>query len=191
VVRGVRLYLPPEKVRFATGQQKRRASGPIPDTLFALGQPSRSIVIEFFLQPGMEVMSKRTWATLRGKLPLLGVLGFLSAASISARAQAPTASPAPPQGKQPAATAPAASTSAAAPTPREKAWGILREALRDDSADKRANAVRALGLLPQTTKQGRRPSLRSRMTKQMSASQQPWRWDPYMRSTPPPNWKKF
>jgi HEAT repeat protein len=103
----------------------------------------------------MEVMSKRTWAALRGKLPLLGLLGFLSAASISARAQAPTARPAPPQGKQPAATAPAASTSAAPPTPREKAWGILREALRDDSADKRANAVRALGLLPRNDEAGK------------------------------------
>lgn len=35
------------------------------------------------------------------------------------------------------------------PAPGEKAWGILREALEDSSADKRAKAVRALGLLPQ------------------------------------------
>ena len=31
--------------------------------------------------------------------------------------------------------------------PREKAWGILREGLKDENADKRAKAVRALGLL--------------------------------------------
>ena len=31
--------------------------------------------------------------------------------------------------------------------PREKAWGILREGLNDENADKRAKAVRALGLI--------------------------------------------
>jgi HEAT repeat protein len=31
--------------------------------------------------------------------------------------------------------------------PREKAWGILREGLKDENTDKRAKAVRALGLL--------------------------------------------
>jgi hypothetical protein len=74
---------------------------------------------------------------------------------------------------------------------REKAWGILCEALQDDNADKRAKAVRALGLLPQTRKQRRRQSARSRMTKQMSASQRPRRWDPCVTSKQLPNWKKF
>ena len=34
------------------------------------------------------------------------------------------------------------------PSPSEKAWTILREALKEQNADKRARAVRALGLLP-------------------------------------------
>jgi len=34
-----------------------------------------------------------------------------------------------------------------APPPGERAWGILREGLNDENADKRAKAVRALGLL--------------------------------------------
>jgi hypothetical protein len=33
--------------------------------------------------------------------------------------------------------------------------------------------------------------VRSRMTKQMSAWQQPRRWDPCMQSTQLPNWKRF
>jgi HEAT repeat protein len=103
----------------------------------------------------MEIMSKRPWGARPWKLGLFGVLGLLSVADISARAQAPTAPPAPSQEKQPAVTAPATNTSATAKTPREKAWGILREALQDDSADKRAKAVRALGLLPRNTEAGK------------------------------------
>ncbi len=99
-------------------------------------------------------MSKRPWAARPGNLGLFGVLGLLSVAGISARAQAPTASSAPSQEKQPAVTAPATNTSATPETPREKAWGILREALQDDSADKRAKAVRALGLLPRNAEAG-------------------------------------
>ncbi|HEY6267616.1 MAG TPA: HEAT repeat domain-containing protein [Candidatus Acidoferrum sp.] len=38
-------------------------------------------------------------------------------------------------------------TPATSPTPGEKAWGILREGIKDKSVDKRALAVRALGLL--------------------------------------------
>lgn len=36
---------------------------------------------------------------------------------------------------------------AVAPAPGEKAWGILRDGIKDKSAEKRARAVRALGLL--------------------------------------------
>ena len=100
-------------------------------------------------------MSKRLWAARPGNLGLFGVLGLLSVAGVSARAQVPTASPAPPQEKQPAVTAPVTNTSATPKTPREKAWGILREALLDDNADKRAKAVRALGLLPQSAEAGK------------------------------------
>jgi HEAT repeat protein len=112
-------------------------------------------VIKFFLQWEMEIMSKRPWAARPGNLGLFGVLGLLSVAGISARAQAPTASPAPSQEKQSAVTAPATNTSPAPKTPREKAWGILRDALQDDSAEKRAKAVRALGLLPRNAEAGK------------------------------------
>jgi hypothetical protein len=112
------------------------------------GIPVSSIVIKFFLQWEMEIMSKRPRTARPWNLGLIGVLGLLSVAGVSARAQAPTASPAPSQEKQPAVTAPATNTPATPKTPREKAWGILREALHDDRADKRAKAVRALGLLP-------------------------------------------
>jgi HEAT repeat protein len=103
----------------------------------------------------MEIMSKRRWAIRPGNLGLFGLLGLLSAAGISAWAQAPTASSAPSQEKQPAITAPATNTSATPKTPREKAWGILREGLQDDSADNRAKAVRALGLLPRNAEAGK------------------------------------
>jgi HEAT repeat protein len=96
----------------------------------------------------IEIMSKRFLIVRRGNLALFGVLGLLSVAGISARAQAPTPSPAPSQEKQPA---PATNPSATPQTPREKAWGILHEALQDDNADKRAKGVRALGLLPRNT----------------------------------------
>jgi hypothetical protein len=100
-------------------------------------------------------MSNRPWAVPPGNLGLFGVLGLLSVAANSTRTQAPTASPAPSREKQPAVTAPATNTSTTPKTPREKAWGILREALQDDSADKRAKAVRVLGLLPRNVEAGK------------------------------------
>jgi HEAT repeat protein len=86
---------------------------------------------------------KRGWATVRSRLCLCGILSLLGGARSSTFAQAPpprsTSSPA----KQPADTAAAAST----PADSEKAWGILREGVKNENADKRAKAVRALGLL--------------------------------------------
>ena len=41
----------------------------------------------------------------------------------------------------------ATNAQAEAPTPGEKAWGILGEGWKDENADKRAKAVRALSLL--------------------------------------------
>lgn len=120
-----------------------------------IGIPASSIVIKFFLQWEMEIMSKRPWTSRPWNIGLIGVLGLLSVADISARAHAPTASPAPSQEKQPAVTAPATNTAATPKTPREKAWGILREALQGDSADKRAKAVRALGLLSRNVEAGK------------------------------------
>jgi HEAT repeat protein len=93
-------------------------------------------------------MSKRPWTARPGNLGPLGVLGLSMVAGISAWPQAPTTSPAPSQEKHPGVTAQAKKTSATPQTPREKAWGILGEALQDDNADKRVKAVRALGLLP-------------------------------------------
>ena len=87
-----------------------------------------------------------------GKLSVLGVWGLLGAAGISARAQAP---PTPSGEKQPAAVPPASTAQTPPQTPREKAWRILREALQDESADKRSKAVRALGLLSRNEEAGK------------------------------------
>ena len=97
-------------------------------------------------------MRKRSWAARLRKLPPLGVLGLVSAAGLCTQAQTP---PAPSGEKQPAATPRATDTRVPLETPREKAWGILREALQDTSADKRAKAVRALGLLPRNAEAGK------------------------------------
>jgi HEAT repeat protein len=93
--------------------------------------------------------TKQNWTARRWELYVCGVIGLLSAVSTCALAQAQAPSPAPeqPQAKQPA-------VNAAEPNPQapvEKAWGILREGMKDNSADKRALAVRALGLLPGST----------------------------------------
>lgn len=95
-------------------------------------------------------MENQSWAARPVRLYLLGVLGLLSGMGISAQAQAPPA----PQEKPPAA-APVTNAATAPQIPREKAWGILREALKEDSADKRAKAVRALGLLPGNAEAGK------------------------------------
>lgn len=100
-------------------------------------------------------MRKRTWAGHPASPTLLATLGLLYAAGVSARAQTPPAPSVPSQEKQPVAAAPAANTQAIAQSTREKAWGILREALHDDSADKRAKAVRSLGLLQRNTEAGK------------------------------------
>lgn len=86
--------------------------------------------------------SKHSWTGRACEISLSCILSLLGAAGISALAQAPSS--APPQAKQPDADAPAMSSQAAG----EKAWGILRDGMKGNSADKRAKAVRALGLLP-------------------------------------------
>lgn len=100
-------------------------------------------------------MGKRSMATRPWKIGFGGVLSLLGVASISALAQAPTSPTAPAPEKQPAANAPATNARATAQPPREKAWRILRDALQDESADKRAKAVRALGLLPGNAEAGK------------------------------------
>ena len=94
-------------------------------------------------------MENQSWVPRAVRLYLLGVLGLLTGMGISAQALAPA-----PQEKPPAA-APVTNPPTAPQTPREKAWGILREALKDDSADKRAKSVRALGLLPGNAEAGK------------------------------------
>src|SRR6266851_3249162 len=90
---------------------------------------------------------KRGWAIVRSKLCLCGFLSLAGVAGSSTFRQAPpppsTSSPA----KEPADTARVAGKEADG----RKAWGILREGLKDENADKRAKAVRALGLLPGNT----------------------------------------
>jgi HEAT repeat protein len=85
-------------------------------------------------------MSKRLWANVLCGLGLMAVFGMPGLLGVSLLAQTPP----PAQEKSPEPKV--AATAAAAPG--DKAWGILRDALKDASPDKRAKAVRALGLLP-------------------------------------------
>jgi HEAT repeat protein len=82
------------------------------------------------------------------KLRLSAVLSLLVAVGVSALAQASTSAPATPQAKESLGHASGTSPQVSPQDPGEKAWGILREGLKDNSADKRAKCVRALGLLP-------------------------------------------
>jgi HEAT repeat protein len=95
----------------------------------------------------MEMKNSRPSIPHHWGLSLSGVLGLLAAFGISALAQAPTAAPAAPEAKGPVASTSATSPQVSPQDPSEKAWGILREGLKDNSADKRAKSVRALGLL--------------------------------------------
>jgi hypothetical protein len=89
-------------------------------------------------------MSARLWTTVLCRLGLAVVFGMPCLRVVSVFAQAPAAAQAKsPESKVAPTNAPAAELLAG-----EKAWGILREAMKDDNADKRAKAVRALGLLP-------------------------------------------
>ena len=91
-------------------------------------------------------MNKRCWKAHLNFI-LGGILSLVGLAASSARAQTPSPAPAKPSTQQPASNASAQSS----PAPGEKAWGILRDGLKDESADKRAKAVRSLGLLPGNT----------------------------------------
>jgi len=81
-------------------------------------------------------MSKRMWLTISCRLGLTAVLGFAWLQGASVFAQTP-----------PSAKEKSPETSAPVAAPGEKAWAILRDGIKDKSADKRALAVRALGLL--------------------------------------------
>jgi len=87
--------------------------------------------------------TKVDWGRVPSRLCLHGILSLLGVVGSPTLAQAPAPTSAPLPAKQPD-TAPTASAQAAG----EKAWGILRDGLKDQNADKRAKAVRSLGLLP-------------------------------------------
>jgi len=86
-------------------------------------------------------MNKRDWTARHRNLVLGGAVSLVGVANTAALAPSP--GPATPTTRQPGASTAAPSSQAAA----EKAWGILREGLKNENADKRAKAVRALGLL--------------------------------------------
>jgi len=88
-------------------------------------------------------MSKRLAAIVLFKLSLMALFGFLCLLGNRVSAQAPPVT----REKSPEPKAAVTGTPATAPAPGEKAWGILREGIKDKSADKRAQAVRALGLV--------------------------------------------
>src|SRR5882724_6600171 len=90
--------------------------------------------------------TKVDWGRVPSRLCLHGILSLLGVVGSPTLAQAPAPTSAPLPAKQPD-TAPTASAQAAG----EKAWGILRDGLKDQNADKRAKAVRSLGLLPANT----------------------------------------
>jgi HEAT repeat protein len=86
-------------------------------------------------------MSKRRWATIFCRLGLTAVLGIAWLQGVPLSAQTP------PSTKEKSPAPKAEATSAPATIPGEKAWALLRDGIKDKSADKRALAVRALGLL--------------------------------------------
>ncbi len=86
-------------------------------------------------------MNKRDWTARHLNLVLGGVVSLVGVANTAALAPSP--GPATPTTRQPGASTAGPSSQAAA----EKAWGILRDGLKNENADKRAKAVRALGLL--------------------------------------------
>src|SRR5579871_4881308 len=69
---------------------------------------------------------------------------WVTAALPQAPTQAPAQAPAPAS----AASSPPAKPPAKPATQRDRAWQILRDGIAENSAEKRAHAVRALGLLP-------------------------------------------
>src|SRR5437899_5472804 len=88
-------------------------------------------------------MNRRSRAAGHLNLVLSGILSLLGVADSSASAQTP--SPAQETPKLPADNTYLPASKSA----DERAWGILRDGSKDENADKRAKAVRVLGLLAQ------------------------------------------
>ena len=87
-------------------------------------------------------MSAKKRVSRKGKLLMFIVLGPAVVAGISPPAFSQAAAP-----PQPTQQPPAPKQAAMPQSAKEKAWSILRQGLGEGSADKRAQAVRALGLL--------------------------------------------
>jgi HEAT repeat protein len=92
-------------------------------------------------------MRKPKWASCRWVLALSWFSSLFSLMAVAALAHAQSSAFSAQQAPKPATNPPAENRQPAV----EKAWTILREGLKDKSADKRAQAVRALGLLPGNT----------------------------------------
>lgn len=89
-------------------------------------------------------MSKSLWSTSLCRLGRTAAFGMSCLLGVSAFAQTPAVA----QGKPPEPKVATTNAATTGPAPAEKAWGILRDGFKENSADKRAMAVRALGLLP-------------------------------------------
>lgn len=88
-------------------------------------------------------MNKRLGVTVFCKLSLMAVFGISCPGANGASPQTPPTA----QQKSSEPRAAATNAPATASAPGEKAWSILRDAMKDKNADRRALAVRALGLL--------------------------------------------
>jgi HEAT repeat protein len=91
-------------------------------------------------------MSNRAWKARDGVLAVAGMFGFLHLAAALGNQLCPLSAHA--GEAQGTATRVAGKSSS---TANQRAWTILREALKDENADKRAKAARALGLLSGNT----------------------------------------
>ena len=87
--------------------------------------------------------SKQSWMGRQSKRVLTGIMSLAAIVGTTALAQAPTPEPATTAVKEQAGNTALPSSQATA----EKAWAILREGLKNENAEKRAKAVRSLGLL--------------------------------------------
>src|SRR5881296_2868919 len=87
--------------------------------------------------------SKQSWMGRQSKRVLTGIMSLAAIVGTTALAQAPAPEPATTAAKEQAGNTALPSSQATA----EKAWAILREGLKNENAEKRPKAVRALGLL--------------------------------------------
>src|SRR5207302_3843379 len=128
--------------------------------------------------------SKQSWMGRQSKRVLTGIMSLAAIVCTTALAQAPAPEPAAKQ-----ETGNTAVPSSQATT--EKAWGILRDGLKEENAEKRAKAVRSLGLLTGNLEAEKAAvsALQDRIRSRPCVWQRPRRWDPCKPNTPISNWK--